>query len=72
MSGLGSITADIPAGSIASRSRRRWSASSPVLGVTLGDSVQLLAQVDDTAAQAALAAIEGGDGIIEYYIKIAA
>jgi hypothetical protein len=37
--------------------------------VTLGDAVQLLAQVDDVPAQTAMAAVEGGDGIIEHYIQ---
>jgi len=68
VSGLGSITAAIPAGSIVTLVPALVGVS-PVLGVTLGDAVQLLAQVDDTAAQSALAAIEGGDGIIEHYIQ---
>ena len=67
-SGPGAITADILAGSIVSVAPALVGVS-PVLGVTLGDTVQLLAQVDDVPAQTALAAIEGGDGIIEHYIQ---
>lgn len=66
--GPGAIAADILAGSIVSLAPALVGVS-PVLGVTLGDSVQLLAQVDDVPAQTALAAIEGGDGIIEHYIQ---
>ena len=42
---------------------------SPVVGVSLGDAVQLIAQVDDLPAQAAIGAIEGATGIIEDYIQ---
>jgi hypothetical protein len=35
----------------------------------VGDAVQLVAQVDDTTAQAALAALIGGDGIQEEYVQ---
>jgi hypothetical protein len=34
-----------------------------------GESVYLRVEVDDTAAQTALAAIEGGDGIHEFYVQ---
>jgi hypothetical protein len=37
--------------------------------INSGDEVQLLVQVDDTAAQTALAALIGGDGIQEEYIQ---
>jgi len=67
-SGPGSITAEIPNGSIVTLNPALVGVS-PVLAVTLGDAVQLLAQVDDVPAQTALAAIEGGDGIIEHYIQ---
>lgn len=67
-SGPGSITADIPPGAAVTASPALVGVS-PVVSVTVGDSVQLIAQVDDLAAQAAIAAIEGGDGIIEHYIQ---
>lgn len=66
--GVGAITATIPVGEIIT-------AAPALTGVTLsapiaaGDTVQLLVVVDDTAAQATLAALEGGDGIIEQYIQ---
>lgn len=37
--------------------------------VSQGDPVNIWVQVDDAAAQAALAALEGGDGIHEYYVS---
>ena len=66
--GPGAITAAIPAGSIVALVPALVGVA-PVLAVTLGDAVQLLAQVDDVPAQTALAAIEGGDGVIEHYIQ---
>lgn len=67
-SGVGSITADIPPGTVITASPALVGVS-PVVPVTLGDAVQLIAQVDDLPAQAAIAAIEGGDGVIEHYIQ---
>lgn len=67
-SGVGAITADIPPGTVVTTSPALIGVS-PVVPVTIGDAIQLIAQVDDTAAQAAMAAIEGGDGIIEFYIQ---
>jgi hypothetical protein len=67
-SGPGAITAAIPAGTVVSSSPALVGVS-PVVAVTLGDAVQLLAQVDDVPAQTAMAAVEGGDGIIEHYIQ---
>jgi hypothetical protein len=66
--GPGSITATIPSGAVVTSSPILIGVA-PVLAVTLGDPVQLLVQVDDLPAQAALAAVEGGDGIIEHYIQ---
>jgi hypothetical protein len=67
-SGPGAVTADIPAGTVVTASPALVGVS-PVVPVTLGDAIQLIAQVDDAPAQAAIAAIEGGDGIIEFYIQ---
>jgi len=67
-SGPGAITAEIPPGTVVTLSPALVGVS-PVVPVTLGDAVQLIAQVDDVPAQAALAALEGGDGIIEHYIQ---
>lgn len=44
-------------------------AGSVVYAINLGDDVNILAQVDDAAAQTALAALIGGDGIQEEYIQ---
>lgn len=66
--GPGAIVADIPAGSVVTAAPALLGIA-PVLGVTLGDAVQLLVQVDDVPAQMALAAVEGGDGVVEYYIQ---
>lgn len=66
--GPGAITAAIPAGTVVSLSPALVGVS-PVVPVTLGDAVQLIAQVDDVPAQQAIAAAEGGDGIIEHYIQ---
>jgi hypothetical protein len=67
-SGPGAVAADIAAGTVLTLSPALVGVS-PVVPVTLGDAIQLIAQVDDLAAQAAIAAIEGGDGIIEFYIQ---
>jgi hypothetical protein len=67
-SGPGAITASIPPGTVVTVSPALVGVS-PLVPVTLGDAVQLIVQVDDLAAQAAIAAIEGGDGIIEHYIQ---
>ena len=66
--GPGAITADIPAGAVVTSSPALVGVS-PAVPITIGDPVQLLAQVNDAAAQAAIAAIEGGDGVIEHYIQ---
>jgi len=67
-SGVGAITASIAAGEIVAPSPALFGVS-PVVPVTLGDAIQLIAQVDDVPAQTAIAAVEGGDGIIEHYIQ---
>jgi hypothetical protein len=66
--GPGAIDAAIPAGTVVTASPALVGVS-PVVPVTLGDAVQLIAQVDDVPAQQAIAALEGGDGIIEHYIQ---
>jgi len=38
-------------------------------GIVDGEEIHLVVERNDTAAQAALAAIEGGDGVIEHYIQ---
>lgn len=67
-SGPGAITAAIPAGTVVEASPALVGVA-PVVPVTLGDAVQLIAQVDDVPAQTAMAAAEGGDGVIEHYIQ---
>ena len=67
-SGVGAIAADIPAGTVLTAAPALVGVA-PVVAVTLGDAVQLIAQVDDVPAQQAIAAIEGGDGVIEHYIQ---
>lgn len=67
-SGPGAITAAIQSGAVVTATPALVGVS-PVVPVTLGDEIQLIVQVDDLAAQAALAALEGGDGIIEHYIQ---
>ena len=67
-SGPGAIDAAIPAGTVVTASPALVGVS-PVVPVTLGDAVQLIAQVDDVPAQQAIASLEGGDGIIEHYIQ---
>jgi hypothetical protein len=67
-SGVGAITADILAGTVVSTTPALVGVV-PAVPVSIGDAVQLIVQVDDAAAQAALAAVEGGDGIVEHYIQ---
>jgi len=67
-SGVGAIIADIPAGTVVTTIPALVGVS-PVGPVKTGDTVQVLVQVDDTAAQAALAALDGSDGILEYYVQ---
>ena len=67
-SGPGAITADVPAGTVVTTSPAITGVA-PIVAVTLGDPVNVIAQVDDAGAQAAIAAIEGGDGVIEHYIQ---
>lgn len=67
-SGPGAITADILAGTVVS-TVPAITGVAPPRRVTIGDDVNLIVYVDDTAAQAALAAVEGGDGILEHYIQ---
>jgi len=67
-SGPGSITAEIPAGTVVTAAPALVGVS-PDTKITAGDAVQLIVQVDDVPAQQAIAAIEGGDGVIEHYIQ---
>jgi hypothetical protein len=66
--GPGAITADLLAGTVVSTAPALVGVA-PAQRVTIGDDVNLIVYVDDLAAQAALAAVEGGDGIIEHYIQ---
>jgi hypothetical protein len=73
-SGVGSITASIPSASlvqglVALTGIPASGTGSILNAINNGDDVQLLAQVDDAAAQTALAALIGGDGIQEEYIQ---
>lgn len=73
-SGPGSIVAPIPDGSAISNLPALTGvpasgAGSIQYAITTGDDVNLVAQVDDTAAQTALAALIGGDGIQEDTIQ---
>lgn len=69
-SGPGAITADLLAGTVISTAPALVGVA-PAQRATIGDDVNLIVQVDDLAAQAALAAVEGegSDGIIEHYIQ---
>ena len=67
-SGQGAIAAEIPAGTVLSTAPT-LAGVAPPQRATIGDDVQLIVQVDDAAAQTALAAVEGGDGIVEHYIQ---
>jgi hypothetical protein len=66
--GVGSIAAAIPAGTIVATVAELIGIA-PVGPASSGDTVNLLVQVDDAAAQSALAAIDGSDGVIEHYIQ---
>jgi hypothetical protein len=70
--GTGSIAASVPSGAlvqglVALTGIPASGAGAIVYPITVGDDVQLIAQVDDVAAQTALAALIGGDGIQEGY-----
>ena len=65
---VGAILAEIQAGAVVTTVPALVGAS-PLAPGTVGDSVQLLAQVDDVPAQTALAALDGSDGVIEYYLQ---
>jgi hypothetical protein len=72
-SGPGSITATIPVGDpiVAAPALvgvAPLTGTDP-LALAVDADIQLLAVVDDAAAQSALAALEGGDGIVEHYIQ---
>jgi hypothetical protein len=66
--GAGAITADMLAGTVISTVPALVGVA-PSQRVTIGDDVNLIVQVDDLPAQTALAAVEGGDGIVEHYIQ---
>jgi hypothetical protein len=66
--GSGAITADILAGTVVATIPALVGVN-PAIKVTIGDEVQLIVIVDDLAAQTALAAVEGGDGVVEHYIQ---
>jgi hypothetical protein len=67
-SGSGAVTADLPPGTVFA-TVPALTGVTPASRVTIGDEVQIIIQVDDVAAQSALAAVEGSDGIVEYYIQ---
>jgi hypothetical protein len=66
--GAGAITADILAGTVIA-TIPALTGVDPARPVTIGDDVNLIVIVDDIPAQTALAAVEGGDGIVEHYIQ---
>lgn len=75
-SGSGSISGAIPSGTVVQGAAALMGipasgAGSILYPIKQGDSVNLLVQVDDSAAQTALAALIGGgdDGVIEEYIQ---
>lgn len=70
-SGVGSITAALQGGSPVVCSPMLTGVTWPSASANLADGsdLNLLVQSDDVAAQTALAAVEGGDGIYEHYIQ---
>ncbi len=65
-SGSGSILSTLTYGAATIALPALTGVSGWSVGLSAGDAVFLWVQVDDTGAQTALAAIEGGDGIHEY------
>jgi len=74
-SGPGSLTATVPYNSSVTNAPALIGvpAAGPgaiaARGLVDGEEIHLLIERNDTAAQAELAAIEGGDGVIEHYIQ---
>lgn len=73
-SGVGSIVADITVGQDVVcqpflKGVPSSSTNSVLYALNVGDSINLWVQRDDAAAQAVIAALEGGDGIHEYVVS---
>jgi hypothetical protein len=67
-SGVGALTADVRAGTV--RAVAHLTGCSGIgVAIKRGDQVNVLVQRDDTAAQTALAALVGGDGIHEAFLS---